>query len=172
MSKDAWKRFSDKGFKHYDVVTPGFKYNMMDLQAAIGINQLKSIEKNLVIRNKIWNIYNNEFKDLNVETPHPESKEKGTIHAKHLYTLLISKKKSGLTRDAFIQKLHNRGIGTGVHNRSIPEFSFYKKNYNWRPYNYPNAKKIGQETVSLPLSAKLTLNDVERIVKEVRNILC
>jgi dTDP-4-amino-4,6-dideoxygalactose transaminase len=172
MSKDAWKRFSDKGFKHYDVVTAGFKYNMMDLQAAIGVHQLKSIEDNLDKRNKIWNIYNNEFKDLNVETPHPDSREKGTIHAKHLYTLQINKKKSGLTRDAFIQKLHKKRIGAGVHYRSIPEFSFYKKNYNWSSYNYPNAKKIGEETVSLPLSPKLTLNDIERIVREVRNILC
>ena len=171
MSKDAWKRFSDKGFKHYDVVSSGFKYNMMDLQAAIGVHQLKSVENNLDKRNKIWNIYNNEFKDLNVETPHPDPREKGTIHAKHLYTLQINKKKSGLTRDSFIQKLHKKGIGTGVHYRSIPEFSFYKKNYNWSSYNYPNAKKIGQETVSLPLSPKLTLNDVERIVREVRNIL-
>jgi dTDP-4-amino-4,6-dideoxygalactose transaminase len=172
LSKDAWKRFSDKGFKHYDVVNSGFKYNMMDLQAAIGIHQLKSINKNLIKRSKFWNIYNNEFKNLNVETPHPESTENGTIHAKHLYTLQINKKKTGLTRDIFISKLHKRGIGTGVHYRSIPEFSFYKKNYNWSSYNYPNAKKIGEETVSLPLSPKLTLNDIERIVREVRNILC
>jgi dTDP-4-amino-4,6-dideoxygalactose transaminase len=172
MSKDAWKRFSDKGFNHYDVVSSGFKYNMMDLQAALGIHQLKSIENNLNKRIKIWNVYNNEFKDLNAEIPHPDSKEKGTIHAKHLYTLQINKKKSGLTRDAFIKKLHKKGIGTGVHYRSIPEFSFYKKNFNWSSYNYPNAKKIGEETVSLPLSAKLTSNEVERIVREVRNILC
>jgi dTDP-4-amino-4,6-dideoxygalactose transaminase len=160
MSKDAWKRFSDKGFNHYDVVSSGFKYNMMDLQAALGIHQLKSIENNLNKRNKIWNVYNNEFKDLNAEIPHTDSKEKGTIHAKHLYTLKINKKKSGLTRDVFIKKLHKKGIGTGVHYRSIPEFSFYKKNFNWSSNNYPNAKKIGKETVSLPLSAKLTSNEV------------
>jgi dTDP-4-amino-4,6-dideoxygalactose transaminase len=172
MSKDAWKRYSNKGFKHYDIVNSGFKYNMMDLQAALGIHQLKSIEKNLNLRNKIWNIYNNEFKSLNVEIPYPDSKEKGTIHAKHLYTLLINKKKSGLTRDVFIKRLHKKAIGSGVHYRSIPEYSFYKKNYKWNSSDYPNAKKIGEETVSLPLSPKLTLNDIERIIKEVRNILC
>jgi dTDP-4-amino-4,6-dideoxygalactose transaminase len=145
---------------------------MMDLQAAIGIHQLKSINKNLIKRSKFWNIYNNEFKNLNVETPHPESTENGTIHAKHLYTLQINKKKTGLTRDIFISKLHKRGIGTGVQYRSIPEFSFYKKNNHCSSDNYPNAKKIGEETVSLPLSPKLTLNDIERIVREVRNILC
>jgi dTDP-4-amino-4,6-dideoxygalactose transaminase len=170
MSKNAWMRYSDKGFKHYDILNSGFKYNMMDLQAAIGIHQLQSLEKNLKKRNIIWNIYNEEFKNLNVEIPTQE--EKNTVHAKHLYTLLINKKRSGLTRDSFLEKLYKKKIGAGVHYRSIPEFTFYQRNYNWSPNDFRNAKKIGEETVSLPLSAKLTLDDVERIVTDIKNILC
>ena len=101
-------RYSDKGFKHYDILNAGFKYNMMDLQAAIGIHQLHSLEKNLKKRNIIWNIYNEEFKNLNVEIPTQE--EKNTVHAKHLYTLLINKKRSGLTRDSFLDKLYKESL--------------------------------------------------------------
>ena len=87
LSADAWMRFSDQGFKHYEVTSPGFKYNMMDLQAALAIHQLKRIEQNLERRQAIWKRYDEAFADLPVILPAPE--EPGTRHARHLYTPLL-----------------------------------------------------------------------------------
>jgi dTDP-4-amino-4,6-dideoxygalactose transaminase len=169
MSTDAWKRYSDRGYRHYDIIGIGFKYNMMDLQASIGIHQLKSIKKNLIIRNKIWNIYNEQFKNLNISLPAKD--QVNTIHARHLYTISVNKKRSGLKRDQFLKLMHKNNIGCGVHYRSIPEFSFYKKNFHWRTKDYPNAKKIGEETLSLPLSPKLKIKEIYNVVRVVKNIL-
>ena len=169
MSKDAWKRFSDEGYQHYYVEEAGYKYNMTDIQAAIGIHQLKRIEKNWSRRQEIWNYYNDNFSELPITLPSPL--EKNTKHAYHLYTILIDENKSGLSRDEFLTIMNSEGIGTGVHYLSIPEHPYYQKQFGWKAEDYPNAMKIGRETVSLPLSPKLTDNDVERVVKTVKKIL-
>ena len=169
MSKDAWKRFSDNGYKHYDIIDAGFKYNMTDIQAAIGLEQLKKINKHLKVRDKIWNEYQNFFRDYEIQTP--AKIEKNTIHAKHLYTILIDKKKIGMDRDKFMMNLHKLGIGSGVHYRSIPSYSFYKKKFHWKKTNYKNSSLIGDQTVSLPLSPNLKDKDMDRIFSSIKKIL-
>jgi dTDP-4-amino-4,6-dideoxygalactose transaminase len=169
MTADAWKRFSDEGYKHYQVVCPGFKCNMMDIQAALGIHQLKRVDRNLQRREEIWQKYNESFAGLNIilpSEPAPEIK-----HAYHLYTILIDKDRVGISRDEFLSAMHRENIGTGVHYLSIPEHPFYQTTFGWKPEDYPNAMKIGRETVSLPLSAKLTDSDVESVILAVKKIL-
>jgi dTDP-4-amino-4,6-dideoxygalactose transaminase len=100
MSKDAWQRFSDEGYKHYYVVECGYKYNMMDIQAAIGIHQLRRIQKNWERRQEIWTTYQGEFAGLPLTLP--KQPDVGTRHAYHLYTVLIDPKRTNLTRDQFI----------------------------------------------------------------------
>src|SRR6516164_6325716 len=100
MSKDAWQRFSDEGYKHYYVVECGYKYNMMDIQAAIGIHQLRRIQKNWERRREIWATYQSELSDLPLILPAPPDEE--TRHAYHLYTVLVDPQRAGLTRDQFI----------------------------------------------------------------------
>jgi len=169
MSQDAWKRFSDNGYKHYDVVEVGFKYNMMDLQAAIGMHQITRLEPYWRRRWQIWKRYNQAFGDLAVQLPAPL--ESGSRHALHLYTIFIDERRGPLTRDAFMLELHRRGIGTGVHYRSIPEHPVYQNRFKWRPEDYPVSHEAGQRTVSLPLSAKLTDADIEDVVTAVREVL-
>jgi dTDP-4-amino-4,6-dideoxygalactose transaminase len=169
MSQDAWKRYSDDGYKHYDVIEVGFKYNMMDLQAAIGMHQIKRVEQYWQRRLKIWNRYNSAFSDLPVAVP--ASLDEESRHALHLYTVLINEDEAGITRDEFITRLHERNIGTGVHYRSIPVHPVYQRRFGWRPEEYPNAYSTGQSTVSLPLSAKLSDEDVEDVVEAVRYVL-
>jgi dTDP-4-amino-4,6-dideoxygalactose transaminase len=169
MSKDAWKRFSDEGYRHYFVAEAGFKYNMMDIQAAIGIHQLKRIERYWKRRREIWGRYNDAFKDLPVVLP--LGTEPDTRHALHLYTILIDKEKAGITRDEFLDAMTRENIGVGVHYLSIPEHPFYQKTFGWKPEDYPNAMRTGRQTVSLPISAKLTHQDVEDVIEAVRNIL-
>lgn len=169
MSQDAWKRFSDSGYKHYDVVEIGFKYNMMDLQAAIGMHQIRRVEDYWQKRLHVWKQYNNAFGDLPVILPAPT--EADTRHAFHLYTLLIDSNRSPVTRDEFIGELHRRNIGTGVHYRSVPVHPVYQERYKWRPQDYPIANAIGESTVSLPVSAKLNDRDVADVIQAVREVL-
>lgn len=169
MDKDAWHRFSDKGYKHYQVRECGFKYNMMDLQAAIGIHQLNRIENNWLKRQQVWNSYQIAFKDLDIICP--EEPEHGTKHGYHLYTILIDENKCNLTRDEFLNKMNQAKIGTGVHYLSIPEHPYYQERFGWQPEKWPKAMKIGQQTVSLPISPKLTELEVQRIINTVISIL-
>jgi dTDP-4-amino-4,6-dideoxygalactose transaminase len=170
MSKDAWKRFGDDGYKHYDVVESGYKYNMMDLQAAIGIHQLKRVEDTWNKRRLIWDRYNKAFKELPLVLPsltiEPDSR-----HAYHLYTILIDENQTKITRDEFLAAMTKKNVGTGVHYRSISEHSYYQEKYGWKPQMWPNAMHIGQKTVSLPLSAKLSDNDVTDVINSVVEVL-
>lgn len=169
LSDDAWHRFSDKGYKHYKVIECGFKYNMIDLQAAIGIHQLKRIEKNWKRRKEIWNCYQQAFSGLPVTLP--AEPEPGTRHAYHLYTLLIDKDRSGIDRDSFLDAMTEKNIGVGVHYLSIPEHPHYQKTFGWKPEDFPNAMRIGRQTVSLPLSAKLKDGDVKDVAEAVKETL-
>lgn len=169
MSKDAWKRFSDSGYKHYQVVEVGFKYNMMDLQAAIGIHQLERVAPYWHRRQQIWQRYNQAFADLPITVPADPEPE--TIHGYHLYTILVDEAKAGISRDAFLGAMTAENIGIGVHYQSFPEHPVYQERFGWRPEDYPNAMRIGRQTVSLPISAKLTDADVEDVIAGVKKCL-
>jgi len=169
MSQDAWRRFSDDGYRHYEVFEIGFKYNMMDLQAAIGLHQVGRVEDYWHRRLLVWQRYNAAFADLPVKLPAPF--ESHTRHALHLYTLLIDEARTSITRDQFITALHHRQIGTGVHYRAIPVHPVYQERFGWQPADYPNAAAIGEATVSLPISARLTEQDVDDVISAVRTVL-
>jgi dTDP-4-amino-4,6-dideoxygalactose transaminase len=169
MSKDAWKRFGDEGFKHYQVIEAGFKYNMMDLQAAIGIHQLARVEPNWNRREQVWRRYNAALGNLPLELPAPIEPE--SRHSYHLYTVLVDEARTGISRDAFLDGMTGQGIGVGVHYLSIPEHPFYQKTFAWQPEDTPHATRIGRQTVSLPLSAKLTDRDVQDVITAIERVL-
>jgi dTDP-4-amino-4,6-dideoxygalactose transaminase len=169
MSADAWHRFSDKGYKHYQVVFPGFKYNMTDLQASLGLHQLGKLDERLIRRRAIWMYYDDQFADLPVTTPAPP--EPDTVHARHLYTLLVTPERSGKERDEVLQELHAKGIGTGVHYTALHLHPYYRERFGYREGMFPHAEMIGSSTLSLPLSAKLSDEEVERVVETVREVL-
>jgi dTDP-4-amino-4,6-dideoxygalactose transaminase len=171
ITADAWKRFSDEGYRHYQCVEPGFKYNMMDLQAAIGIHQLPRVDGWLQRRVEIWERYDAAFADLPVETPAPPSDEPGTVHARHLYTLLVDRDRAGIERDALMQRLYEGGIGTGVHYIGVHLHPYYRETFGYAPEAFPNATFISERTLSIPLSPKLTDRDVDRVIEAVRDAL-
>lgn len=166
MSKDAWKRFSDDGYKHYQVVECGFKYNMMDLQAAIGIHQLQRVETCWAKRQAVWRQYDEAFAGLPLTIPAEVEPE--TRHAYHLYTILVDETRTGISRDCFLDAMTACNIGVGVHYLSIPEHPFYQRAYGWRPEQYPHAMRIGRQTVSLPIAANLSSEDTEDVIEAVR----
>ncbi len=169
MSKDAWKRFGDEGFKHYQVVECGFKYNMTDLQAALGVHQLKRVDAYWRQRVAVWNRYLDVFADLPIDLPAPAAPD--TRHAHHLFTVLVDEARNGVSRDAFLDRMTRQGIGIGVHYLSLPEHPYYQHTLGWKPEDYPHAMRIGRQIVSLPISAKLKEQDLQDVETAVRRCL-
>lgn len=169
LSADAWKRFSDEGFRHYEVTEPGFKYNMMDLQAAIGLHQLRRVEENLARREAIWARYDAAFRDLPAFIPAPV--EADTRHARHLYTLLLDIDRLTVGRDEVMAALDRQWIGTGVHYRALHLHQYYRETYGYQRGDFPHAEWISDRTISLPMSPGLTDADVDDVVFAVTRTL-
>jgi dTDP-4-amino-4,6-dideoxygalactose transaminase len=168
LSRDAWKRFSDSGYKHYEVTEPGFKYNMMDIQAALGIWQLQRVEENWRRRDAIWERYLRELGGLPLELP--SAIGTGERHARHLFTVIV-RADAPIDRDGFMAELTKEGVGVGVHYNSIATHPYYQDAYGWRPEDYPHSHRIGRQTVSLPLSPDLSDQEQSRVVAAVRKAL-
>ncbi len=157
MDRDAWQRYSAKNKWRYDVSEPGWKYNLTDMQAALGLVQLKKIEEVAAKRRKIAEFYNSKFESVK-GFKIPEEVEKG--HAWHLYPLRVQ----GVDRDTFIERMTQQNIGTGVHFIPVHLFSYYRKKYGFKEGDFPIAEKAFNEEVSLPLYAFLSENDLNDVV--------
>lgn len=165
MSLDAWARYAGSRFAQYDVVDCGFKYNMTDLQAAIGLHQLRRLQSGLERRQAIWSRYQDAFHGLPVTLPAPVPPH--MRHAMHLYTLLLEEGASAADRNAVIERLSARGIGAGIHYRAVSEHSYYRQQLGWHPDDTPVATSIGRRTLSLPLGSGLSDAAVDRIIDAV-----
>ena len=169
MSKDAWRRFSDDGYRHYEIIYPGYKYNMTDLQAAIGIQQLKKVDRFAKRRKEIWDRYKKELADLPLILP-PEPALNAT-HALHLFIIMIDTDKTKVTRDELISRLHRKNIGTGVHYIALHLQPYYREIFEHKRGDFPNADFISERTLSIPFSAKLNDEDVGDVVSSLKEIL-
>ena len=169
MSKAACHLFGDQGYKHYQAVECGFKYNMMDLQAAIGLHQLARVEGNWQRRRELWQRYDNALTGLAITLP--AAPEVNTRHGYHLYTVMIDPARCGISRDAFLDAMNAVRIGTGVHCLSVPEHPYYQQHFGWQPEQWPHAMRLGRQTVSLPLSPAMSDPDADRVIQAVREIL-
>lgn len=169
ISKDAWKRYSDQGFSPYETIEPGYKYNLTDIQASLGLHQLSRIEDNLKIRERHWRAYDEGFAGLpGIETPAPPGGDER--HARHLYTILIRPEELKIDRDGFISALKAEGIGSGVHFNPVHLHAYYRHRYDCHPGMFPNAEEIGYRTISLPFSAKLSDQEAQDVIEAVRRI--
>lgn len=169
MDRHAWRRFSDAGYRHYAVVDAGFKYNMMDIQAAMGIHQLKNIEMFAAKRKRIWKQYTSAFADLPCRLPALPAE--GTRHAYHLFTPLLDLGAIGKSRDWVLDALTAENIGAGVHYVPVHLHPYYQAQYGWQPKDCPNANWIGGRTLSLPLSPALEQKDMDDVIAAFRSIL-
>ena len=168
MSKDAWNRFGDDGYCHYQVIEPGFKYNMTDMAAALGLSQLDTISINHDRRRLIFKHYLDAFAHLPIQLPSlPPSEHR---HGFHLFTIVLDPERVSISRDELIQTLHEQGIGTGVHYMGIHLHPYYQQTYSLKPSDFPHANYISQNTLSIPLSPKLSDEDVSYICDTVSNI--
>lgn len=170
IDRDAFNRFAKGGSQHYDVILPGFKFNMMDVQAAIGIHQLKSLDDFIARRRILAERYKESLKDL--EAIHlPETPAYEHEHAWHQFAITIDPEKAGMSRDQFMEALKEHDVGTGLQFLPVHLFTFYREKYGYRPGDFPIAEKVGQNIVSLPLFPAMTDEDQERVVSAVRKVL-
>lgn len=169
LSRDAWKRFGAEGYRHYQAVEAGYKYNMTDIQAAIGIEQLRKVHTFHARRAAIWSEYQRALAHLPLARP--ADPEPGTRHGYHLYTVLVEEKRAGIARDDFLDAMTAMNIGVGVHYLSVPDHAFYRATFGWPPEDYPSAVHIGRHTVSLPLMPNMTDADVAHVIEAVERTL-
>jgi dTDP-4-amino-4,6-dideoxygalactose transaminase len=168
LSLGAWQRFSDTGYRHYEVVEPGFKFNMTDIQAALGLHQLPQLDDWIEHRTALAHRYDELLCGLPLELP-PRAAD-GSRHAWHLYPVLLGSD-AGITRDELLQALTDRRIGTGVHYRGVHLHPYYRERYGIDPAGLPVATDISERTLSLPLAPNVSERDQDDVVRALRELL-
>jgi len=164
ISKDAWKRYDKKGSWYYEIEECGWKYNITDIQAALGIHQIKKLDKFNKIRRKYAQIYNRELSGIKgIITPYEKPNVK---HVYYLYPILLE----NYNRDEFIEKMAQNGIGCSVHFIPLHLHPFYQK-LGYKKGDFPNAEWVYEREVSLPLYPKMKYSDLLFVAKTIKNIL-
>ncbi len=168
MSRDAWKRYSENGSWSYEILAPGFKYNLTDIAAAIGIHQLRKCDAFHARRMAIAATYDRELAGLpGIRTPRVADP---ASHAWHLYVIQVDPEVLSIDRAAFIEAMTAQRIGVSVHFIPLHLHPYYRERYGYRPDDYPNALEAYRRIVSLPLYARMSDADVRRVVDVVRNV--
>jgi dTDP-4-amino-4,6-dideoxygalactose transaminase len=169
MSRSAWARYAPGGSAQYEVLMPGFKYNMMDLQAAIGLQQLARIEEMHARRSAIWARYDAALASLPLSRP--AAVEAGDVHARHLYTVLVDETAAGISRDELQLRLRDRGVATSIHFRALHLHPYYQQRFGLRRGMFPAAEAISDTTLSLPLSGGMSDASAERVIEALHDVL-
>jgi len=166
LTRDAWSRYERLAPTQYDVRQPGFKYNMMDVQAAIGIHQLRAIARHYARRVEIAECYDRAFAGLPIgrfdDTPD------GTVHAHHLYTVLIDEQIAGRSRDEVASALARAGVASSVHFRAVHQLTYYAERFGYTTGQFPHAERISATVLSLPFSPALSDAQVDQVIDAFR----
>lgn len=163
MDREAWNRFGKTGNQHYEIVMPGFKYNMMDIQAALGLHQLPALDGFIERRTALARRYRTLLSDWPQLTL-PGAASYPHRHAWHLYAPLINPSAAGMSREAFMQAMKERDIGTGLHYRAVHLYPYYREKFGFKPGDFPVAESIGDRIVSLPLFPAMTDAEQDRVI--------
>lgn len=169
MSRDAWKRYSSDGSWYYEVLCPGFKYNMTDIQAAIGLHQLKKLSQFHARRREIVLRYNagfSQFEQFQIPAERSEVE-----HAWHLYVLRLNLEQIGMARNQFIEELRIRNVASSVHFIPIHLHPYYRDKYSYSPEAFPVAYREYQRMISLPLYPRMSDHDVDDVIEAVCDIV-
>jgi dTDP-4-amino-4,6-dideoxygalactose transaminase len=165
MSREAWRRYEQGGGWKYDVVHPGFKYNMTDLQASLGLCQLRRLPAFQRRRREIADAYSDAFRELDeIEIP---SSRPDVVHAWHLYVIRLKTAGLSIGRDQFVTELADRNIGTSVHFIPIHLHSYYREKYGYQDSDFPVANSSFRRMLSLPINPSMTDQDVADVIDAV-----
>jgi len=169
MNRDAWKRYSSAGSWFYEVQEAGFKYNMTDIQAAMGIHQLKKLDQFIGVRARYANMYSAAFAEIvEVETPLVHQDRR---HAWHLYVIKLALEQLKIDRARFIEELRAHNIGTSVHFIPVHFHPYYRERFGYQRGDLKQAEYIYDRIVSLPLYPGMTEDDVQDVIRAVRSIV-
>jgi perosamine synthetase len=169
ISKDAWKRYTAEGSWYYEVIAPGYKYNMTDMASGIGMAQLAKAERMWRRRQEIAQIYNNAFAgESALQIPHDSADSQ---HSWHLYMLRLNPDQLAIDRAGFIEALKRYNIGSSVHFIPLHLHPYYRDTYGYQPEDYPVAWGEYQREISLPIYSKMNRRDVLDVIRTVRQII-
>ncbi|CAN5237677.1 DegT/DnrJ/EryC1/StrS family aminotransferase [soil metagenome] len=169
IDRDAFNRFSKQGSQEYDVIVPGYKYNMMDIQAALGLHQLPELDGFIERRTTLANRYQTLLADWS-EWSLPGKPAYSHRHAWHLYTPVLKTEVAGVDRAEFMQKMKEQDIGTGLHFQAAHLFHYYQKQFGYKLGDFPRAEYVCERIVSLPLFPDMTENDQDRVIAAMKKI--
>jgi dTDP-4-amino-4,6-dideoxygalactose transaminase len=169
ISKDAWKRYTAEGSWYYEILYPGYKYNLTDMAAALGVQQLKKCDWFWEIRQRYASLYNEGLQDVpGIMIPHVAS---DVQHAWHLYIIQLDLEQLRIGRNEFIELLRKENIGTSVHFIPLHLHPYYRDTFNYLPEDFPHAHSAFKRIISLPIYPKMTEKDVQRVIDAVREIV-
>jgi dTDP-4-amino-4,6-dideoxygalactose transaminase len=167
IKEDAWRRYTAEGSWYYEIIAPGFKYNLTDIAAAMGLAQLRRIYEMLQKRRNIAHMYNDGFRNiLELETPYSSEE-----HAWHLYVIRLNTEKLKIDRNQFIEELRTRGIGTSVHFIPLHMHPYYRNTYHYQPTDYPISFRIYKQIISLPIYSKMSSDDALQVIDSVKKVI-
>jgi len=169
MDRQAWNRYGKSGTQDYEIVLPGYKYNMMDIQAAIGIHQLKELNEFIARRNELANRYQEALSDWK-EWSLPKRPAYEHLHSWHIYTPLINEEVTGMNRNEFMQAMKEKNIGTGLHYHAVHLYPYYRQQYGFKLGDFPQAEEICERIVSLPLFPSMTDAEHDRVLDVMYSI--
>ena len=169
ISHNAWKRYTAEGNWYYEILAPGFKYNMTDVAAAMGLAQLRKVERMWERRQAIARRYSEAFGEM--EELRPPSEPRQGRHGWHLYILRLNLEKLRIDRGQFIEELRKRKIGTSVHFIPLHIHPYYVQNFGYRAEDYPVAYREYQRMISLPIYSRMSDEDVEDVIEAVREVV-
>ncbi len=170
ISKNAYERYRHLGDWYYEVVEGGYKYNLTDIQSALGLVQLSRVEEFIARRTEIAHRYTEAFKNLNEIIPPPGPKAKDR-HSWHLYVIRLVRERLKISRNQFIEELKKRKIGTSVHFIPLHFHPYYAQKFGYRKGDFPRAEKFYEEIISLPLYPKMTDEEVDYIISAIYEIV-
>jgi dTDP-4-amino-4,6-dideoxygalactose transaminase len=169
LSSGAWSRYEKKGTPHYEIVEPGYKYNMSDIIAAIGIHQLNKIEDLYRKRERIVNKYNENLSDVEeIDILSPPGYTKSSYY---IYVIKLNLEKLSKNRDEIAQMLRDAGVGVSIHFKSIHLHQYYRERYNIKPDDFPAANIASERVLTLPLYPTMTDSEVDFVVDEVKSVI-
>ncbi len=169
ISRDAWKRFGKSGFSHWEQTLVGHKCNMTDLNASLGLHQIKKIDRFMVLRKKYVSMYDTAFADV------PELETLAVRDyadpAHHIYVIALQLEQLTIDRDGFLDEIQSSGIGVAVHYVALHLQPYYIKNFKTKPQDFPIASNYSERVISLPLYPKMSTRDVERVIGTVKDLV-
>ena len=169
ISRDAWKRYGKSGFSHWEHTLAGHKCNMSDLNASIGIHQIKKVERFMTLRKKYVSMYDRAFADV-AELETLAVRDYAT-HAHHLYVISLHLERLTIDRDGFLDAIQSTGIGVALHYVALHLQPYYVKNFNTKPQDFPIASNYSERVITLPLYPKMSSADVERVIETVKDLI-